>query len=100
MRPLYIYGNPDMTKLKAAKDALDLPYLLKRTPARPGTPGIEGRVLAFGEIPPFVCAYALVRSDAGILPALQWALGLVEDRRASTVAHWLSAVMGADVKEI
>jgi hypothetical protein len=32
-----------MTKLKAAKDMLDLPYLLKRTPASPGTPGISGQ---------------------------------------------------------
>lgn len=100
VRPLYIHGEPDMTKLKAAKDMLELPYLLKRTPAGPGTPGIAGRVLAFGEMPPFACDYALVRSDAGMKDALAWACGLTEDRRAASIATWLEQNMGGKVREI
>jgi hypothetical protein len=100
VRPLYIWGNPDMTKLKAAKDMLDLPYLLKRTPARPGAPGISGRVLAFGEMPPFACDYALVRSDAGMKDALSWACGLTEDRRAASIATWLTNILGGKVVEL
>lgn len=89
-----------MTKLKAAKDMLDLPYLLKRMPAGPGTPGIAGRVLAFGEMPPFACDYALVRTDAGYVDALRHVLGLTNDRRATTLNIWLEKHLGGKVVEL
>lgn len=104
MRSLYIYpweSWPEQReRARRAKEELGLDEMIQPTPAGPGTPGISGRVLAFGSMPPFACDYALVRSDAGMKDALSWACGLTEDRRAATIATWLTNVMGGKVEEL
>jgi hypothetical protein len=100
IRPLFIYGEPDMEKLKQVKESLGLDYLVRREQARPGRPGITGRVLAFGSSPNFACDYALVRTVAGYREALEWALNLREDSRATRIEQWLSDIAGRKVREI
>lgn len=101
---LYVYPWEEWPqqreRARAAKEALGITEMIKPTPARAGTPGIAGRVLAFGEMPPFACDYALVRSDAGMKDALAWACGLTEDRRAATIATWLTNTLGGKVVEL
>jgi hypothetical protein len=100
IRPLFIWGEPDMEKLKQVKESLGLDYLVRREQAGPGRPGITGRVLAFGSSPDFACDYALVRTVAGYRDALEWALGLREDSRSTRIAAWLSEVAGGKVTEV
>ena len=85
--------------LKAAKDSLDVDYLIQPVKAVPGSPG---RVLAIGEAPTFLCDYALVAEPSveSLKNALQWALGDYDDPRARTVIQLLEEIFGEGVKEI
>jgi hypothetical protein len=64
MVPCYPWPLTDiqMSTLKIVKEHLDLPYLIQPRPAVPGSPGI---MLAFGQMPNFVCDYAMVPTVPG-----------------------------------
>ena len=103
-RPLAIWGEPlpgDMELLKAAKAALDLPFLIAPVLAMPGGPT---RVLALRSLPGFACEYALIKDPSNpeaLLAGMRWVLDpSVEDTRASGYGDWLSAVLGDDVVEV
>jgi hypothetical protein len=85
--------------LKAAKDSLDVDYLIQPVKAVPGSPG---RILAIGKKPHFVCDYALVANPTveSFKNALHWALGDHDDPRARTVIQVLEEIFGKGVKEI
>jgi hypothetical protein len=85
--------------VKAAKDSLDLDYLVKPVKAVSGSPG---RVLAIGEKPDFVCDYAFVPNPTveSLINALNWVLGDHDDPRARTVVQVLEDYFGKGVKEI
>jgi hypothetical protein len=59
MVPCYPWPLTDiqMSMLKNVKENLNLSYLIQPRPAVPGSPGI---MLAFGQMPNFVCDYAMV----------------------------------------
>ncbi len=101
--PIPIYPSTptgaDLTAFKAAKDQLDLPYLIQPVRAVPGSPG---RVVAIRKRPAFLCDYAFipkVKVDS-IREALKWALSDEYDPRAVTVVHMLKEIFGEGVKEI
>ena len=94
---LHPWPFPALDAVRSAKAALDLPFLVKPQPARPGA-----RVLC-SEIPGWACDYAIVRGNdpESFQWALLWVLGEVEyDARATTIPQWLSAQFGAEVREL
>lgn len=72
------------------------------------TPGFAGcgRVLAFGDHPPFACDYILIRREpekllqTDCVAVLEWYLQKRQEPRAVTMAGWLSRTMGREVVEI
>ncbi|GAB2699361.1 hypothetical protein GCM10027071_11090 [Microbacterium marinum] len=83
MRPLPIHPWSALTPergamLRAAKAALDVPFLIQPSPAASGSPG---RVLGWGQVPPFL-------SESVIIPA-----GLVDD--ADTIFRALRHLLAA-----
>lgn len=71
----------------------------------PGFPGC-GRVLAFGDHPPFACEYILIRREPGKLlqsdavGILGWYLGFRKEPRAVDMAGWFTRVFEREVREI
>lgn len=98
IRPLYLYrAEPHhIAALRVAKALIDVPFLVQPLEA---VNGVDGRVLAFGEHPGFMCESFLVASPDDVLVALQWALGLVE-LDADGCAEKLSRWMGGKVVEV
>lgn len=90
-----------MAALRAAKAALDLPFLITLCPAVPGGPA---RVLALRQPPPFLCDYAPIAdpdNPAAVRAAMEWALDDTrDDSRASLVLDQLVAIFGMGVREI
>lgn len=104
--PVPIYPWPmepaRLELLKQAKALLDLPYKIVPVEAVPGSPG---RVLAWLR-PWWLCRYAPIKplnaeNVQSIAAALKFALeadsGRTNDRRFNE-EHWLTSVMGVDVK--
>lgn len=104
-KPLPIWSadadDPDMARIRAAKEALWLDYVVKPQYAEAS---IEDRVLAWGSAPSFVCPYALVDprgTDDELMLALAWVLGETDECSvAMTVEQVLSVLLGPGVREI
>lgn len=104
IRPLAIWSareltNADYGRIRVAKQALGLPFLVQFGKAVAG--GSE-RVLAIGGEPDFLCDYAQIPNtySAGLKPALEWVLSNKEDSRAMSMADVLTKWMGAEVREV
>jgi hypothetical protein len=102
--PLAIYAEVTLTafdwaQIKAAKERLDLPFLVQPGVAVAGT---QTRVLAIGAVPPFICDYAFVPSAAspGLPEALAWTLTDSDDPRATLMTDMLSAAFKTIVTEV
>lgn len=84
--------------IKGAKPLSGVTVTFKPTPATPGC----GRLILLGDgLPPFACDYARVRLNMApviVAQILSWYAGR-KDPRASTMADWLSAVLGGEVTE-
>lgn len=91
----------NMARIREAKEALWIDYLVRPTNA---SPSIEDRVLAWGSAPPFVVAYALVDphgSDEQLLEALAWVLHESDECSvAMSVEQVLDVLMGHGVREV
>lgn len=64
---------------------------------------LNERVIAIGTRPAWLCDYYLVAEDASIdewTDALAWALGLSEDRKATSIVDTLTSHFGAGVREV
>lgn len=106
--PLAIFGiiaSGDMERIRAAKAALALSFVVQPVPAVPGGPV---RVLALRERPNFLCDHALVADPMNpdaMLAALRWVLDdSFVDPRATTrdemMLPWLRSVLGEGVREL
>lgn len=103
--PLAVWGNPepgDLEALKAAKAALQLPYLIVPVPAVAGSPT---RVLALRSAPPFIADFMGVRDPQAeperLIEAMRWALDpRIENKSASLIVEQLQAVFGPGLREI
>lgn len=83
--------------LKLAKASLGLPYQIVPVEAVHGSPG---RVLCFGERPPFVCKTAPIQAqNVNELPSITAAMKFALEDRSDRFdeADWLSGVMGCNV---
>jgi hypothetical protein len=101
IRPIWVYGEVDVEKIKAAKAELDLPYRIKPHEATVG--GGTIRVLAWGTHPPFLCDYLLVTDSTDLddlMDAVAWALHEREDPNAMTIRDVLAGVFGPGVREV
>lgn len=96
--PLYLHGAKPhhIAALKAAKQSLDLGVQFQVVEAQPGQ---GGRVLAFGEHPPFISESLLVASAEMAPDALRWAAG-ADVPGVETYEMKLSRWMSSDVREI
>lgn len=104
VRPLPIWPHsvtPEQLELvKRAKLEVGVPYSVQPAPAVLGSPG---RVLAFGEVPPFLCETVLIAPEnvdryESVLGAVRFWLTAQEGAEGSiTEAMWLSGVMGCEV---
>lgn len=89
--------------IRRAKLEVGAPFQVQPSPAVPGSPG---RVLALGEVPPFLCETILIAPQnihtySSILGAMRHWLTAPPDAPGSiTEAAWLSHVMGCEVKEV
>ena len=100
-RPLYIWGDPDMSRIKEAKTSMNLDFLV--IPRRFEERGLNDRVLAYEKVPPRLCDYALIgpqTSQEGIVAALRWVLLGGDDPRAETIQKTLEGIFGFGVKEL
>lgn len=103
MKPLQILAGPlfadDWDRLKAAKEELGLPFIVQ--PAK-AVPGGEGRVLAIGRKPDFVCDYAYVEStkSPGFITAFDWATSDKIDSRAVTAEEMMQELFGPQTREV
>lgn len=105
LRPLALWPHniPDeqMALIKQAKANIDVPYRVLPSPAVPG--GHE-RVMAMGELPPFLCEAALVKDPTNaqsVENALRWLLTAPEsDNRGFGYVDYLAAIFGPGVKEL
>lgn len=100
---LHIYWateDRDLSRIKAAKLALGIPYTVYPSTASAST---NARILAVGGHPPFLCDYALVSPSSGpegVQAALSWVLGDHEDPRATLILDTLRHVFGPGVREL
>lgn len=91
-RKLFLYGEPDMPKIKEAKASMNLgflvvPVFIERNGERYFGQGMP-RILAWDAEPPFICDYAPVSSKTsseGLVAALKWCLLGTDDPRAVTL---------------
>jgi hypothetical protein len=91
----------DYARIKAAKEMLELDVLVH--PHLIEAAEHEGRILAVGGRPPWLCDYFLISNGSTmdvVADALGWALDLLEDERAQTVADTLSSIFGSPCREI
>lgn len=106
-KPLYVYGDwnryKDTFRRAKQRDPQLAEVLLQPTEAVPGC----GRLLSFGEHPPFVAEYALVRKSPEALEKeglashlLAWYLGRVQDSRTVSYAGALTRMFGREVREV
>lgn len=86
--------------VKRAKLEVGVSYAVQPAPAVLGSPG---RILCFGEVPPFLCESVLIGPEnvdryESVLAALRFWLTAPEGAQGSiTEAAWLSGVMGCEV---
>jgi hypothetical protein len=103
VKPLQILAGKlyadDWDRLKAAKEKLKLPFTVMPSKA---VPGGEGRVLAIGVKPNFICDYAFVEStkSPGFITAFDWATSDKTDSRAVTAEEMLQAILGPETREV
>lgn len=105
VRPLCIFPYPappeQMELVKQAKANLALDYMVIPEPA---VPGGDERVLALGELPPFLCVAALVKDPTNaqsVENALRWLLTAPpDDDRGFGYTDYLSAIFGPGVKDL
>ena len=107
MRPLPLWphslSDEQLAMVKRAKLEVDPPFTILPSPAVPGSPG---RVLAFGEVPPFLSEIVLIAPEnvnryESILGAMRfWLTAPPEAPPSISEAQWLSHVMGCEVKEV
>lgn len=103
--PLQLYPWPvageHMAVLKEAKASLGLEVQVIPTQA---VPGLHGRVLGLGSLPPWVCDAALVKRPdevESVARALKWILTAPpESDRGFMVADYLEGFFGAGVVEV
>jgi hypothetical protein len=92
----------DYERIKAAKAMLGLD--VKIFPHRvDSTVDSDVRVLAVGGRPRILCDFFLITNASTmdvVADALGWALDLLDDERAQTVADTLGTIFGATVREI
>lgn len=90
-----------MALLRDAKAALKTDVKVIPVEALPGT---GGRILAFGQVPPFCCESVLIKSidsAESIARALDFFLTAPAGAPGSfTEEMWLSAVMDAEVRRV
>lgn len=105
MKQLLIYARDhsevDLDRLREAKALLELPYKVVPVAQEHGT--IDGRVLAWGHRPDFLCSYALVSNQTPLDPladAIEWALGEYDDPRVMTMLDVLAVIFGPGVTEL
>jgi len=101
-RPLYIHGDPDMQKIRDAKQELGVSFLVVPHPYDQNTP-LTARVLAYEKAPPRLCDYALIgpkTPQEGLVAALRWVLLGGDDPRAETIQDTLEGIFGFGVKEL
>lgn len=104
VHPLPIYPHTvteaQLEMVKRAKLEIGAPFAVQPAPAVPGSPG---RVLAFGEVPPFLSETVLIAPEnvdryESILGAMRYWLEAPEGAPGSIdEAAWLSHVMGCNV---
>ncbi len=100
--PIYPWPQPD-DRLAAIYEAFMKTgpnYSAQPVPAQPGEPG---RVLGMGEFPPFVCELAYVPdpTDQGQIDnRVKWMLTDPDSAKGFGIADYLSAILGAPVKEV
>lgn len=97
--PLPVHPPPteaQVQAIRAAKAALELPFMVQIVPAVPGS----ARVLALDEAPPWLGDHALVTRSENLPDALRWVLSEDVDPRASLVIDQLRSVFGNEVTEI
>lgn len=100
MRELPILGNPDMAKLKLAKAATGLAFLVVPVKWRDDS---FDRFLAWGVRPDHFADYAYVddeTSSDGLTAALRWVLTDEENPRANTVTKSLREIFGEGLREL
>lgn len=103
--PLQIHPWPpsdeQMAMVREAKASLNLDLKVLPTEA---VPGLHGRVLALGSLPPWLCDAALVKeplSEGSVTRALDWLLTAPEgDDRGFMVKDYLEAIFGHEVEEL
>lgn len=104
VRPLPIWphtATPErLAMVKRAKLEIGVPFAVQPAPAVLGSPG---RILAFGEVPPFLCETVLIAPEnvdryESVLGALTFLLTAPEGAPGSIdEAAWLGGVMGCEV---
>lgn len=100
-RPLYISGNPDMSRIREAKASMNLDFLVVPKPFTDASS--VDRILAWGAPPKRLCDYALIgpkTSPEGVVAALDWVLLGTEDSRAMTIEKTLTDIFGFGVREL
>jgi hypothetical protein len=101
VRNLYIWGEPEMSKIRDAKQALGVLYLV--VPKDGDEAGVFDRTLAWGDKPRRLCDYALVGPKTppdGLVAALRWVLEGADDPRATTLTNWLQEILDPEAKEL
>lgn len=107
VRPLRLWPH-DITEAQLAmirqgKADMDVDFKILPSPAEPGGPG---RVLAFGQIPPFFSESVVIGGDnvnrpESIRAAMEFALTAPAGAPGSfTEEAWLQAVMGVPVRYV
>jgi hypothetical protein len=103
-RPLHLTPFQDLPQYRkaliAAKERAGISEQLRPVTGFPGC----GRVIVLGDaLPDFACDYANIRFGSSLdlcSEVLAWYVSGKHDPRAKSMADWLSAVMGTEVREI
>jgi hypothetical protein len=94
-------STDDLNRIKEAKAALDVEFLVKPVRALVGSPG---RILAIGSKPDFIAfdGYAFIpdTTSKGLGMALAWVLGDADDPRAITAEKMMKEIFGEETREI
>lgn len=90
----------DVERIKAAKRALDLPFMVQLSRA---TPESDGNVIAIGTVPNFPCDFYFVGTtlDPDLTKAVAWAIADgPADMWVTTITTMLEDALGGPVREI
>lgn len=100
LHPWPLPSKDDLSALRAAKEQMDVDWLIQ--PHR-ATDARLGRILAWGQVPPYVRDYLLIDPTdiSDIQQGIMWATdNWVGDDRAVTVTDILSNIFGGEVVEL